>query len=173
MQLETDIRRIKQLAEQQDERNWAFRCFLKGCDLSADKIDSLVHALNEEVSRQIDCTTCANCCKVMRPVLMPQDVQRLARHLTLSEDAFRSRYLQKHKDQQGEVFKNRPCPFLVENRCTVYSCRPDDCRSYPHLHKPDFVFRLNGAVSNCSVCPIVFNVYEGLKRKLWHKRRRS
>ena len=43
-----------------------------------------------------------------------------------------------------------------------------DCRSFPHLHKRDFVFRLIQAVENCALCPIVFGVYEGLKRQWWH-----
>ena len=42
-------------------------------------------------------------------------------------------------------------------------------RSYPHLQKEDFVFRLAQAVSNCSICPIAFNVYERLKAELWHR----
>ena len=32
----------------------------------------------------------------------------------------------------------------------------------------EFVFRLWNVMGNCSVCPIVFNVYEHLKDKLWH-----
>lgn len=31
-------------------------------------------------------------------------------------------------------------------RCSVYDCRPRDCQSYPHLHKKDFVFRMNQAL---------------------------
>jgi hypothetical protein len=119
VRLETDIQRIKQLAEQQDERNWAFRSFLKNCDVP--------------------------------------------------ENALRGQYLQEDDEERAHRFKVRPCPFLQENRCTVYAARPDDCRSYPHLHKQDFVSRLMGAISNCSVCPIVFNVFEELKRQLWHR----
>ena len=42
-----------------------------------------------------------------------------------------------------------------------------DCRSYPHLHKKEIISRLMGVVFNCSVCPIVFNVYEQMKLELW------
>jgi Fe-S-cluster containining protein len=59
---------------------------------------------------------------------------------------------------------------LQNNLCRVYNDRPGDCRSYPHLHKRDFVFRVNQAFSNCFVCPIVFNVYEELKRELWRQK---
>jgi hypothetical protein len=47
--------------------------------------------------------------------------------------------------------------------------RPNDCRLFPHLHKKGFVFRLIQVVENCSICPIVFNVFERLKQELWHK----
>ena len=66
------------------------------------------------------------------------------------------------------MFPNVP-PLLSDNCCTVYDHRPDDCRSYPHLHKDEFVFRLIQAVENCSVCPIVFNVFERLKDELWRE----
>ena len=172
MKLEADIQRIKGLAQQRKDANWAFRCFLKGSDLSIRRIDLTVHDLYREVSREIDCTKCANCCKTVRPVLKPADLRRLAKYLELSVNEFRSRYLEDDPEKEGSVFRNQPCPFLQDNLCTVYNHRPGDCRSYPHLHKREFVFRISQAFSNCSVCPIVFNVYEELKRELWRQRPR-
>jgi uncharacterized protein len=73
------------------------------------------------------------------------------------------------KDEDGDmVLRDSPCPFQVGNLCAVYDHRPEDCRSFPHLHKEGFVFRLMPGVQNCSVCPIVFNVFERLKDELWH-----
>ena len=169
MKLETDIQRIQQLAQQREEANWAFRCFLKGSDHSIRSIDLKVYDIYREVSRKIDCTKCANCCKTVRPVLKPADVKRLANHLELSVNEFRSGFLADDPEGEGSVFRNQPCPFLQGNLCTVYDHRPADCKSYPHLHKRDFVFRMNQALSNCFVCPIVFNVYEQLKREMWKK----
>jgi Fe-S-cluster containining protein len=160
MKLETDIQRIQQLAQQRKEDNWAFRCFLKGSDLSIRSIDLKVHGLFREVSREIDCTKCANCCKTVHPILKPTDIRRLAKHLGLNVVQFRSQFIADDQEREGSVFRNQPCPFLQNNLCTVYDNRPGDCRSYPHLHKRDFVFRTNQAFSNCSVYPIVFNVYE-------------
>jgi Fe-S-cluster containining protein len=172
MKLGTDIQRIHQLAKEREDANWAFRCFLKGSDLSIGRIDRTVHDLYREVSREIDCTQCANCCKTVSPLLNPADVRRLAKRLDLSGDEFRSRFLADDPEGEGAGFRTRPCPFLQDNLCTVYDHRPGGCRSYPHLHKREFVFRMNRAFSNCFVCPIVFNVYEGLKRELWRHRPR-
>jgi len=172
MRLETDTQRIQQLAQQRKEANWAFRCSLKRSDLSIRSIDLKVHDLYWEVSREIDCTKCANCCKTVHPVLKPADAKRLAKHLELSVNEFRSRFLADDPAREGSVFRDQPCPFLQDNLCKVYDHRPSDCRSYPHLHKRDFVFRLTQVFLNCSVCPIVFNVYEQLKQELWRKRPR-
>ena len=128
MRLERDPERVKQLADQRQDANWAFRCFLKRSPLSSRSIDSIVHKHYRAVAAEIDCRQCANCCKAARPL-------------------------------------------LKENLCTTYPCRPADCRSYPHIQKKDFVFRLNQAILNCSVCPIVVNVFELLKRDLWRGRR--
>ncbi len=166
MKIENDIAVIEKLAQQRERENWDFRCFLKGSDLAVAKIDSIVAELYRAVSTQIDCTLCANCCKVIQPVLNEADIAKLARHLRLDITEFTSRFLIEDEGEDGFVFNARPCPFLANNHCTVYEHRPHDCRSYPHLHKKDFVFRVNQAVSNCSVCPIVFNVYEGLKQAL-------
>ena len=158
---------IEQLSQQREHENWAFRCFLKGSAFSVTKIDSTVHDLYKEVSSQIDCTQCGYCCKVMHPNLSETDIKRLARQFKLTTHEFRSRFLLKNDKDEGYVFKEQPCPFLKNNRCEVYENRPRDCRSYPHLHKKEFIFRMNQAFTNCSICPIMFNVFEGLKQALW------
>lgn len=170
MEIETDINRIEKLARHREEANWAFRCFLKSSNLSINRIDSKVHQLYREISSRIECTSCANCCRVSRPLLTKADVKRLSQAQSLSISAFRARYLRTDEDEKGETFNALPCPFLKDNRCTVYEHRPADCRSFPHMHKREFIFRVNQAFSNCQVCPIVFNLYEGLKREFWHRR---
>lgn len=167
LKLETDPKRIEELARQMEDANWDFRCFLKSSDLSSGKIDFLVHEHYRAIVSQIDCRQCANCCRVARPLLKNGDVNRLSAHLGICEDKFRGEYLEKDENDEGYFFWSSPCPFLKENLCTAYSQRPNDCRSFPHLQKKNFAARLAQAVSNCSVCPIVFNVYERLKRDLW------
>jgi len=69
MRLERDPERVKQFADQRQDANWAFRCFLKRSPLSSRSIDSIVHKHYRAVAAEIDCRQCADCCKAVRPLL--------------------------------------------------------------------------------------------------------
>ena len=167
MKLESDPKIVKRLAEEREDENWRFRTFLKGIDLEIQELDAIVHRHYEDVAGHIDCCACGNCCREVTPILSEHDIIRLATCLDISTSEFVQRFVV--KDEDGDmIFRDSPCPFHSGNLCTVYDRRPDDCRSFPHLHKEGFVFRLIQAVENCSVCPIVFNVFERLKDELWH-----
>ncbi len=168
--IETDLEKIKKLAKENEEENWEFRSFLKWGDYSSGKIDKIVYDLTEKVSAKIDCAKCGNCCKEVRPVLSRSDIGKFSKGLNISAARFKKQYLVKCDEESGFCFKTKPCPFLKDNRCSHYSLRPAACESYPHLHKKDFVLRLMGVIENYAICPIVFNVYEKLKSKLWHER---
>ena len=167
MSIEKDIEKVKRLADEKEDENWKFRTFLKGHDMEIEELDSLVHLLHREVSEQIDCQECGNCCVEIQPLLDEADIQRLADALAITVDAFTEEYLHEY-DERGELtFSRLPCPLQSDKRCTVYEHRPQNCRSFPHLHKNKFVFRLMQAVSNCWICPISYNVFEQLKQTLW------
>jgi Fe-S-cluster containining protein len=101
-------------------------------------------------------------------VLDQEDIKKFCDGFVISVSQFKKKSLKPDEEQGKFVFKEKPCPFLKNNLCSNYSHRPKDCKSYPHLHKKEFVFRLWGVVENCSICPIVFNVYEQLKDELWY-----
>jgi len=166
--METDISKIKELAEEKDEENWEFRTFLKMCDIRSRKIDRIVRRLYKKVSSEIDCTACANCCKDIQPALDQEDMEGLARGLGISVAQLKDRFLTEDDPPGKYVFKTTPCPLLKDNICSQYDYRPSSCVSYPHLHKKDFTSRTITVVWNCSVCPIVYNVYEELKREVWY-----
>lgn len=168
MKLQTDPKVVAKLAAEREERNWCFRLFLKGVDLPIEKLDAIVHRLYEDVASQIDCCACGNCCREVLPVLQTRDVSRLASGLSLPETEVVDRFLVPGEEIETFTFNDKPCPLLSGNRCLSYESRPGDCRSFPHLHKKEFVFRLIQAVENCSICPIVYNVFERLKNELWH-----
>ena len=172
MKLERDPEKVKELADQRADVNWSFRGFLKSTDLSMRKVDSIVHRYYREVAAQIDCRQCANCCMSVQPLLTDRDVERLAAKLRTPKAQVIDEYLQPAEDEEGFSFRSMPCPFQSGNLCTVYSHRPSVCRSYPHLPKKDFVSRTIQACANCSVCPIVFHVYERLKAEIWRGRGR-
>jgi Fe-S-cluster containining protein len=137
--------------------------------MDTEALDAIVHQITAEVSSQIDCTKCANCCKQTRIVLDKDDISEFALGLKMSVSELKRKYLRLREDTSAKYeFHVVPCPFLKNDRCSNYEYRPKDCRSYPHLHKDEFVFRLWRVVENYSICPIVFNVYERLKAELWH-----
>ena len=162
----TDLERIKLYAEKYKDENWDFRSWLKMQD--TDKVDEMVHQLNRKYSAAIDCTACANCCIVLKTLVTMKDVRRLARSIKISETEFRKEYIETVEDGDM-ILKDLPCRFLKDKKCTVYPDRPNECRSYPHLHKKDFTHRLFGVIENHAVCPIVFNVYEELKERMGYK----
>ena len=166
MFIETDLIKIKKLSKEKDDENWQLRSFLKGCDTK--RIDCIVHRMHKEISSKIDCKTCGNCCRVIKPVLRQKDIEKLSQGLKVSITSFKDKYLVKRENGEGYTFNKRRCPFLSGNLCSLYAYRPEDCRSYPHLHKKDFISRLINAITNCSICPSVFNVYEHLKDEVWH-----
>ena len=129
----------------------------KNCGAEAEA-DALFSRLYQEVSCAIDCTKCANCCVRQSPALQVEDVERLSRRLGLDPIELEKKLLR--KDGDGFLFLSKPCPLLEGKRCSCYEDRPEDCRSYPHLDKPDRASSLMGIIGNAEVCPIVYEVLE-------------
>ena len=165
LSIETDIKKIELNAKLKEDENWEFRAYLKGQD--SGEIDKIVHRLNDEVSSQIDCTMCGNCCTKIPPGITEKDMERLAARLNITPDEVKQEYTESFDNELS--FKSLPCCFLKDKKCTIYEDRPDDCRSYPHLHKKHFVNRLIGVIHNYSICPIVYNIVERLKSEIQYK----
>ena len=149
------------LSKSKDEENWAFRNYLKG--KGSKEVDKVVQELNKDVSSQIDCTQCGNCCKTINAAFTSDEAEITAPHLNISGKSFLAKYCQHHELDDIYYIKNPPCVFLKENKCTVYEKRPASCAEYPHLNKPNFIFRTMSVLENYKICPIVFNVVERLK----------
>ncbi|MFC2125684.1 YkgJ family cysteine cluster protein, partial [Bacteroidota bacterium] len=149
-----------------EDQNFRFRSYLKGID--SEKIDQIVHDLYDQVSSQIDCTKCANCCIELDTSFQMNEIDRLTNHLNIDKEEFIKQSTK--PDEFGEkdrlTLKSKPCQFLQDKKCTVYTLRPAECESYPYLDKDDFISRLFGVIDNYEVCPIVYNVYEMLKQKM-------
>lgn len=165
--LVTDLDIIKRLALEREKENLRFRHYLKFKSKWSDRrLDELVHQLAREISARIDCTQCANCCRVMGPGVTPADIKRLAGHLAISLEQFEQRYVS--RDESGEKWMHQlPCLFLQGKLCSVYDLRPEECRGFPHLQRKDFRARTLQVIINAEDCPIVFNLLEKLKEFFW------
>lgn len=174
MDIIIDLREIERLSEISAKQNSEFRTFLKHrLDWDGERLDSVVHEILREVTAEIDCTKCANCCLEMGISVEADEIERMARHMGLSPDEFESRYVVVDPDWGEKIIAESPCMFLDKKLCTIYEDRPAVCREFPHLHKPDFRSRLFSVVNNAASCPIVFNVLEELKQRTgWRGRRR-
>ncbi len=162
----TDLNFIAAKAAENEEENDSFRLFLKNS--SSKKVDELVHQLNDEISSQIDCTQCGNCCKSLMINVSNNEAEELAAHLQLSVAATKDKYLEESMSG-AMIIKTIPCSFLHEKKCTIYENRFTGCRDFPHLHQPNFTSRLFGILMNYQTCPIIFNVVEELKMELGFK----
>ena len=168
----TDIPTIERLAQEADEENWDFRQFIKSSTWGEDGFDGAMHAVAAEVTRQIDCTACAHCCRTMLIAVSHTDIERLSKRLGITPGEFQVKYVS--ASEHGEmILADQPCPFLEGNLCSVYEDRPDDCRSFPNLHHEDMWERTFAILSNAAICPIVFNSLERVKQIApWRPRRR-
>ena len=130
-------------------------------------LDNVVHKLHDEAFNEFDCLDCASCCKTIGPRLTNKDIERLAKHLKMKLPDFTNQYIL--TDEDGDyVFKEHPCPFLLpDNYCLVYENRPKACREYPHTDRKRFYQILELSHKNCETCPVVYDIFEELKRKNW------
>jgi uncharacterized protein len=127
-------------------------------------VDSAFHRLHEEVFEEMDCLTCANCCKTTSPIFYQTDIERVARALRMKPGDFVEQYLRVDEDNDY-VLKSAPCPFLDENNfCRVYDSRPKACREYPHTNRKKMVQVMELAYKNTQVCPAVLEMVQRLKK---------
>lgn len=80
------------------------------------------------------------CCRNLNLYLYPYDVLRLRAQLGVTSDDFLDRYVdvvQRNGNHFPDVLlrmadnAERTCPFLTSSGCSVYSDRPDTCRTFP------------------------------------------
>lgn len=126
-------------------------------------LDKQAELIDAEVWKDVDCLTCANCCKTMSPTFTPVDIKRISAHFDLSPAAFKEKWL--YKDKTGDWMNvNNPCQFLQpDNMCSIYEIRPYDCRSFPHLKKKKMVDYLHVHSQNVEYCPATFKMVEKMR----------
>lgn len=125
-------------------------------------LDSLAIEVEKEVWKEVDCLTCANCCKVMTPTFTATDLKRISAHLNMSVKAFKEKWLYKEEESGDWVNVSTPCQFLNldTNMCNIYEVRPVDCSGFPHLSKKKMVDFIHIHKQNLDYCPATFKMVE-------------
>jgi Fe-S-cluster containining protein len=157
-----DLLKFKADAEKQSKENKKFLLLLKRKD--ARDLDEQFHTLHNEVFEEINCLTCANCCKTTSPIFYQTDIERASKALRMKPGLFVEKYLRVDEDKDF-VLKSSPCPFLDgENYCSIYEDRPKACREYPHTNRKKMIQILDLTYRNTLVCPAVLTMVERMKK---------
>jgi Fe-S-cluster containining protein len=157
-----DLEAFRNKANQKAPENKKLLHKLKQKDSRA--VDDAFHNLHEEVFEEINCLSCANCCKTTSPIFYPTDIDRIAKFLRMKPGDFTAQYLRIDEDKDY-VLKSSPCPFLDgENYCSIYEARPKACREYPHTDRKKMVQIMELTYKNTLVCPAVLEMVERLKK---------
>jgi len=94
------------------------------------------HALD----KLIPCKGCGNCCRGMYVSIKDHEVITIAERLGMKENELIQKYKLKQETTPNGFLKfimdAFPCPFLKDNKCTIYDIRPIVCQSYP-LYESD------------------------------------
>lgn len=144
------------------EKQKQFRQFLQRAD--KNKVLKQLPDLHEEAFRQVDCLSCAACCKNYSPRFKTPDIKRISRHLGLRESELIDTYLR--VDEEGDfVVRSSPCPFLgPDNFCSIYEARPSDCARFPYTDEDVIIRRQQLTLKNSTFCPAVFFVLDRLAK---------
>jgi Fe-S-cluster containining protein len=170
--LEVDLQSIAANAALRRDDNEAFGYYVDTVcergDWTDNGLDALVDRVAAEVTAQIDCTACGNCCRALTVGLTPDDIPALSGALRLPPEDVIAQYVDRdaaRDEEEWGVFRAHPCALLTGKRCSIYAARPQSCRDYPAF-TPDFRYLAQPIIAGAGLCPIIYHVIERLKIEL-------
>ncbi len=127
-------------------------------------LDYMTQDVHDEVFDEIDCLSCANCCKTTGPLYTEKDILRIAKHLRMKPVDFEAKFLRIDEDND-KVLQNLPCYFLgADNECFIYEVRPKACREYPHTDRKK-IYQINHlTIKNTQICPAAYEFVERMQK---------
>ena len=131
-------------------------------------LDKLTAALEPEVWKEIDCLTCANCCKTMTPTYTKADIKRISAHFGETPQQFSDKWLIYEKKEKDWQNKLQPCQFLnlTDNKCSIYEIRPLDCSGFPHLPRKRMIDYMHVHKQNIEYCPATYKLVEKMQASM-------
>ena len=143
-----------------------FRRFLGKLQRKPPKdLDHLAAQVDKSIWLEMDCLSCANCCKNMSPTFTSADIKRISAHLDMSPIAFKEKWLMFDKKDNDWVNKSQPCQFLdsKSNKCDIYEVRPSDCAGFPHITKRRMKDYIHVHQQNVEYCPATYRMVEKMR----------
>lgn len=158
---------FKQFKKKVKENRSKMRRFMTGLENNTPPgLDKMAASLEPAVWKEVECLSCANCCKTMTPTFTPADIKRIAAHLQMTPKEFTDKWLLKEKRGAKDwINKTQPCQFLnlQDNKCSIYEVRPADCAGFPHLTKKKMVDYMHVHKQNVEYCPATYVLIEKMK----------
>ncbi len=163
--------KVKEAFKKVEDENYSFRAFLKS-HADIDELDEQFLELHNELFVNYDCSKCRNCCTEYSASFEEQELAPVATYLKMTEKEFREKYI---KEDIGEYqLKKRPCCFLKDNgQCEIESYKPISCKEYPFTNRTERLLSLLSIIESASICPVVFEMIERLKKEYQFKRRKK
>jgi Fe-S-cluster containining protein len=164
--MQVNLRSFKQRVRHNQR---SFRRFLTKIEKNPPRhLDKIAEAIDAEVWQEVDCLSCANCCKTMSPTFNNKDIKRIAAHLEMTTDEFKEKWLYFDKADGDWMNVKQPCQFLDlrTNMCSIYEVRPDDCAGFPHLKKKKMTDYIHVHKQNVAYCPATFKMVEKMMSRL-------
>ena len=155
-----NLRSFKQKVRHNRRR---FRLFLSRLEKNPPKdLSKLTVIADKAAWKEVDCLSCANCCKTMSPTYTPEDIKRISLHLGMKSKAFKEKYLYKDKKDGDWMNVKQPCQFLnlTDNKCSIYEVRPADCSGFPHHDKKKLTDYVHVYKQNVEYCPATYKWVE-------------
>ena len=132
-------------------------------------LDTLFVSETQEVFKNTDCLTCANCCKNYSPIIEPEEIPMLCKAIGIESSQLFQDYVE--MDEDGDfVFKSQPCPLLNldDNKCNIYENRPKACREYPHTNMKEMKKHLDLLEKNIEICPAAEEIVRRVLNQIEH-----
>jgi len=160
----TDCAEVFRLGTAKAEENLEFRRYL-----AAHRIDEKpFQVIAGEIEKQIDCTTCANCCRCSLVPVSDREIADIASHLGTTPESVLHAYTMPAPEAPSHrilASSRQGCVFLTGNLCSIYAARPAACRDFPHVAFGSHT--LGGRASShgrwAALCPIIYNAIEMYK----------